>query len=143
MKESIQRAYAYMMGQKVKMGIGQQIDTTDFHVEAIDLLSNHVPCEAGMALVVAVYSAIKKSSVLAGLVILGDISIQGNIKSLRSLAEGFRRHYGELAIQLGFTLPADWQDKSPTIPIEEWGPKLDAFTAGLTRLLKLESTTSP
>ena len=66
MKESIQRAYAYMMGQKVKMGIGQQIDTTDFHVEAIDLLSNHVPCEAGMALVVAVYSAIKKSSVLAG-----------------------------------------------------------------------------
>ena len=87
MKESIQRAYAYMMGQKVKMGIGQQIDTTDFHVEAIDLLSNHVPCEAGMALVVAVYSAIKKASVLAGLVILGDISIQGNIKSLRSLAE--------------------------------------------------------
>jgi len=87
MKESIQRAYAYLMGQKVKMGIGQQIDTTDFHVEAIDLLSNHVPCEAGMALVVAVYSAIKKSSVLAGLVILGDISIQGNIKSLRSLSE--------------------------------------------------------
>ena len=87
MKESIQRAFAYLMGQKVKMGIGQQIDTTDFHVEAIDLLSNHVPCEAGMALVVAVYSAIKKSSVLAGLVILGDISIQGNIKSLRSLAE--------------------------------------------------------
>jgi transcriptional regulator with XRE-family HTH domain len=55
MKESIQRAYAYMMGQKVKVGIGRQIDTTDFHVEAIDLLSNHVPCEAGMALVVAVY----------------------------------------------------------------------------------------
>ena len=67
MKESIQRAFAYLQGQKVKMGIGQQVDTTDFHVEAIDLLSNHVPCEAGIALVVAVYSAIKKHSVLAGL----------------------------------------------------------------------------
>jgi predicted ATP-dependent Lon-type protease len=44
MKESIQRAFAYLMGQKVKMGVGQQVDTTDFHVEAIDLLSNHVPC---------------------------------------------------------------------------------------------------
>lgn len=87
MKESLQRAFAYLQGQKVKMGIGQQFDTTDFHVEAIDLLSNHVACEAGIALVVAVYSAIKKQSPLAGLLILGDLSIQGNIKALRSLAE--------------------------------------------------------
>src|SRR6266496_1420049 len=87
MRESINRAFAYLMGQKVKMGIAQQVDTTDFHVEAIDLLSNHVPCEAGIALVVAVYSAIKRQSVQAGLVILGDLSIQGNIKSVRSLAE--------------------------------------------------------
>ena len=69
------------------MGVGQQVDTTDFHVEAIDLLSNHVPCEAGIALVVAVYSALKRLPVQAGLVILGDLSIQGNIKPMRSLAE--------------------------------------------------------
>jgi ATP-dependent Lon protease len=87
MKESIQRAFAFLQGQKVKMGIGQQVDTTDFHVEAIDLLNNRVPCEAGIALVVAVYSAMKKHSVLPSLVILGDLSIQGNIKSVRSLAE--------------------------------------------------------
>src|SRR6266436_8024826 len=87
MKESIQRAFAYLQGQKSKMGIGQQIDTTDFHVEAIDLLNNRVPCEAGIALVVAVYSAVKKHSVLPGLLILGDLSIQGNIKPVRSLAE--------------------------------------------------------
>ena len=87
MRESLNRAFAYLMGHKVKMGIAQQVDTTDFHIEAIDLLTNHVPCEAGIALVVAVYSAIKKQSVLAGLVVLGDLSIQGNIKPLRSLAE--------------------------------------------------------
>jgi ATP-dependent Lon protease len=87
MRESINRAFAYLMGQKVKMGVGQQIDTTDFHVEAIDLLSNHVPCEAGIALVVAIYSALKRLPVQAGLVILGDLSIQGNIKPMRSLAE--------------------------------------------------------
>ena len=87
MKESLQRAFAFLQGQKVKMGIAQQFDTTDFHVEAIDLLSNHVPCEAGIALVVAVYSAIKRQSVLAGLVILGDLSIQGNIKAVRTLSE--------------------------------------------------------
>jgi ATP-dependent Lon protease len=87
MKESIQRAFAYLSGQKVKIGISQQVDTTDFHIEAIDLLSNRVACEAGIALIVAVYSAIKKQSVRAGLVILGDLSIQGNIKALRSLVE--------------------------------------------------------
>jgi ATP-dependent Lon protease len=87
MKESLQRAFAYLQGQKVKMGVGQQFDTTDFHIEAIDLLSNHVPCEAGIALVVAIYSAIKRQSTQAGLVILGDLSIQGNIKAMRSLAE--------------------------------------------------------
>jgi len=87
MKESLQRAFAYLQGQKVKMGIGQPFATTDFHVEAIDLLSNHVPCEAGVALVVAIYSAIKRQSVLAGLVILGDLSIQGNLKAVRSLVE--------------------------------------------------------
>ena len=36
MKESLQRAFGYMQSQKVKLGIGQQFDTTDFHVEAID-----------------------------------------------------------------------------------------------------------
>jgi ATP-dependent Lon protease len=87
MKESIQRAFAYIQGHKVNMGIAQIIDTTDFHVEAIDLLINHISCDAGIGLVVAIYSAIKKHSSLATLLILGDLSIQGNIKAVRSLAE--------------------------------------------------------
>jgi ATP-dependent Lon protease len=87
MKASIQRAFAYIQGHKVAMGIGQAVDTTDFHVEAIDLLSNRVSCEPGIALLVAVYSALKKHSALAALFILGDLSIQGNIKPVRSLVE--------------------------------------------------------
>jgi ATP-dependent Lon protease len=87
MRESINRAFAYLQGQKGKMGIAQQVNTTDFHVEAIDLLTNRVPCEAGIALVVAIYSAIKRHSVQPGLIILGDLSIQGNIKSVKSLSE--------------------------------------------------------
>lgn len=87
MKESIQRAFAYIQGHKVNMGITQAIDTTDFHVEAIDLLANHIPCDAGIGLVVAIYSALKKQSTSSALLILGDLSIQGNIKAVRSLAE--------------------------------------------------------
>ncbi|MCR4398829.1 MAG: protease Lon-related BREX system protein BrxL [Firmicutes bacterium] len=87
MKDAVQRAFAYLQGHKVNMGIGQAMDTMDFHVEAIDLLGNKIPCEAGVALVVAVYSAVKKRPVLSGLLILGDLSIQGNIKPVLSLAE--------------------------------------------------------
>src|SRR3989442_16041064 len=87
MKESIQRAFAYTHGHKVNMGIAQAVDTTDFYVEAIDLLINHIPCDAGIGLVAAIYSAIKKHSSLAALLILGDLSIQGSIKAVRSLAE--------------------------------------------------------
>ncbi|MFQ5794764.1 MAG: protease Lon-related BREX system protein BrxL [Candidatus Bipolaricaulia bacterium] len=87
MKESIQRAFAYIQGHKVDMGIAQTLDTTDFHVEAIDLLTNRISCDAGIALVVAIYSAIKKQAALPGLLVLGDLSIQGNIKAVRFLAE--------------------------------------------------------
>jgi ATP-dependent Lon protease len=87
MKESIQRAFAYLQGHKVEMGIGQALDTTDFHIEAIDLLANRVPCEAGIAFIVAMYSAIKHQPTLPALVVLGDLSIQGNIKPVRSLVE--------------------------------------------------------
>ncbi|MGV8119618.1 MAG: protease Lon-related BREX system protein BrxL [Candidatus Xenobiia bacterium LiM19] len=87
MKESIQRAFAYLQSHKVDLAIARVFDTSDFHVEAIDLLNNHIVCEAGMALIIAIYSVIKAHSSLPALLILGDISIQGNIKPLKSLAE--------------------------------------------------------
>ena len=87
MKESLQRAFAYLQGNKVAMGIAQALDTTDFHVEAIDLLVNHVVCEAGIALIIAIHSAIKRQPALPAMLVMGDLSIQGNIKPLRSLAE--------------------------------------------------------
>lgn len=87
MKGSLQRAFAYLQTQKVKMGIGNQFDATDFHIEAIDLLGNHVLSEAGIAAVVAVFSALKRQSVLAGMLVLGDLTIQGTIKALPTLAE--------------------------------------------------------
>lgn len=87
MKESIQRAFAYLQGHKVQLGLAQAIDTTDFHIEAIDLLANHIPCDAGIGLVIAIYSALKKHATLPALLILGDLSIQGNIKAVKSLVE--------------------------------------------------------
>jgi ATP-dependent Lon protease len=90
MKESLLRAFGYLQAHKSQFGIAQLFDTTDFHVEAIDLLTNRVPAEAGIAFVVAVHSALKRQPVLPALVVLGDLTIQGNLKPTRSLAEPLR-----------------------------------------------------
>lgn len=87
MRESIQRAFGYLQSNKVRLGIAHDFDITDFHVEAIDLLQNRVCCECGMALIVAIISALKRLPAQPALVILGDISIQGNIKGVRTLVE--------------------------------------------------------
>lgn len=90
MKESFSRAYAYLQGHKKEVGIAQSVDTTDFHVEAIDLLANHVSCDIGVALFVAIYSALQKRPALPALVVVGDMSVQGNIKPEGSLLDVLR-----------------------------------------------------
>jgi ATP-dependent Lon protease len=87
MKDCLNRAFGYLQGHKVKLGVGGAFDTSDMHVEVIDLLANRISCEAGIAFLVALISALRKTPVAPGLVILGDLSIMGNIKSVYSLAE--------------------------------------------------------
>ncbi len=87
MRDCLHRAFGYLQGHKVAMGLGSVFDTTDLHVEVIDLLANRIVCEAGIAFLVAMVSALRKTPVVAGMVILGDLSIQGNIKAVYSLAE--------------------------------------------------------
>lgn len=60
---------------------------SDHHAEVIDLLGNRVNAEIGVAFFVAAYSALRKSPVTAALLVLGDMSVQGNNKPLRSLTE--------------------------------------------------------
>lgn len=87
MKESVQRAFSYLQAKKTELGIARDLDVSDLHVEVIDLLSNRVDAEIGIAFFVACYSAFKKAAVSPALLVLGDMSVQGNVKPLRSLTE--------------------------------------------------------
>jgi ATP-dependent Lon protease len=87
MKESIQRAFSYVQSKKGELGIARDLDVSDLHVEVIDLLGNRVEAEIGVAFYVACASALKKTPVAPALLLLGDMSVQGNIKPLRSLTE--------------------------------------------------------
>ena len=87
MKESISRAFSYMQSRKTELGIARDMDTADMHVEVIDLLGNRVEAEVGVAFYVACYSALRTAPVSPALLVLGDMSVQGNIKPIRSLVE--------------------------------------------------------
>jgi len=87
MKESLQRAFSYVQSKKSELGVARDLDVSDLHVEAIDLLANRVEAELGIAFFVACYSALRKAPVVPALLVLGDMSVQGNIKPLRSLSE--------------------------------------------------------
>lgn len=87
MKESVQRAFSYLQAKKTELGIARDFDVSDVHVEVMDLLGNRVEAELGVAFFVACYSALRKAPVSPALLILGDLSVQGNIKPLRSLVE--------------------------------------------------------
>lgn len=86
-KECVGRAFGYLQGHKAVLGVASAFDATDLHLELIDLLGNHVEMDAGIAFLVAMVSALRKVPAAAGLVILGDLSIQGSIKAVHTLAE--------------------------------------------------------
>jgi ATP-dependent Lon protease len=90
MKESVQRAFSYLQAKKNELGVARELDTSDLHVEVLDLLGNRVDADIGVAFFVAAYSALRKAPVSPALLVLGDMSVQGNIKALRSLVEPLR-----------------------------------------------------
>ena len=49
MKESIYRAFSYLLANKHAFGVGREVDASDFHVEVIDLIGNKVEAELGVA----------------------------------------------------------------------------------------------
>ena len=95
MKESVQRAFSYLQAKKSELGIARDLDTSDLHVEVIDLLGNRVEAELGVAFFVACYSTLRKSARHPALLVLGDMSVQGNIKPLRSLTEPLQSRDGQ------------------------------------------------
>lgn len=87
LREACQRTFSYVQTHKGELGLGREIDTHDFFVEGVDLLGSKVSCEAGVAFFVALISALRRAQVAGATVVLGGLSIQGNITGLPSLSE--------------------------------------------------------
>ena len=87
MKESIITAYDYMRANKNQLSIERDIGSYDYHVQIVDLMQSKEGAQAGVAFFVALYSLLQDKTPLASLVVLGEMTIQGNIIATRSLLE--------------------------------------------------------
>ncbi|OPY73256.1 MAG: Lon protease [Syntrophorhabdus sp. PtaU1.Bin002] len=87
LKESLNRAFSYLQSVKDKLGLTQMLAQRDLYAEAVDLSGGRLDCPCGVAFFAAIISAIRSRQVQAGTVILGDLTIQGNIKGPSSIIE--------------------------------------------------------
>jgi ATP-dependent Lon protease len=72
---------------KEKLGLTPLLTQKDIYAEAIDLSGGKVDCPCGVAFFAAMISVIRNRRVQAGTVILGDLTIQGNIRGPASIME--------------------------------------------------------
>jgi ATP-dependent Lon protease len=63
------------------------VSVTEAAISGFRQLGNRLEAEIGIAFFVAAYSALRKAPVSPALLVLGDMSVQGNIKLLGSLTE--------------------------------------------------------
>ncbi len=87
MRDSILTAFDYIKANKARLGIERDIESYDFHVQIVDLMQSKGGSQAGVAFFVALYSLLQDKSAQAGLVVLGEMTIQGNILPLRTMVE--------------------------------------------------------
>jgi ATP-dependent Lon protease len=59
----------------------------DIYAEAVDLSGARIECACGIAFFVAIMSALQNRRVQAGTVVMGDLTVQGNLKGVSSITE--------------------------------------------------------
>ncbi len=87
LKESLNRAFSYLQNVKDKLGLTPMLAQKDIYAEAVDLSGGRIECPCGVAFFAAMISYVRNRHVQAGTVILGDLTIQGNIKGPSSITE--------------------------------------------------------
>jgi len=87
LKESLNLAFSYLQNVKDKLALTELLAQKDIYAEAVDLSGGRIECPCGVAFFAAMISAIRNRQVQAGTVILGDLTIQGNIKGPASITE--------------------------------------------------------
>ncbi|MGQ9910186.1 MAG: protease Lon-related BREX system protein BrxL [Candidatus Flexifilum sp.] len=90
LRQSITTAFDYARANAHMLGIQQELDVNDFHVQVVNLSHTKESADASVGLFIALYSLLRSKPVLPGLAVIGEMTIQGHILPLQSLIEPLR-----------------------------------------------------
>jgi len=122
LKESLNRAWSYLRSVEDRMGLAPQLAQKDMVAEAIDLSGGRVEAACGVGFFAAMVSAVTQRRVQAGTVVLGDLTIQGNIKAPSSITEVLQMAMENGAFRV--VLPTSNKSQVGALP-EDLADKLD------------------
>jgi ATP-dependent Lon protease len=127
LKESLNRAVSYLQLVKDKLGLTPLLAQRDICAEAVDLSGARIECPCGVAFYVAVMSAIQNRRTQAGTVVMGDLTIQGNLKGVPSITEPLQVALENGALRV--LVPISNKSQFGALP-EETVEKLDVIFYG-------------
>jgi len=127
LKESLNRAVSYLDSVKDRLGLTPLLAQKDICAEAVDLSGGRIEAACGVAFFVALMSAIQNRRIQAGTVVMGDLTIQGNLKGAPSITEPLQMALENGAIRA--LVPISNKSQFSALP-EETVEKLDVIFYG-------------
>ena len=127
LKESLNRAVSYLDSVKDRLSLTPLLAQKDICAEAVDLSGARIEAACGVAFFVALMSAIQNRRIQAGTVVMGDLTIQGNLKGVPSITEPLQMALENGAIRA--LVPISNKSQFSALP-EETVEKLDVIFYG-------------
>lgn len=86
-RESVITAFDFMRSRSHELGLSPELEHSDYHVQIIGLSSGENDGDASVPFFVALYSLLKNKPAAPALIIVGALTIQGNLAPVRFLTE--------------------------------------------------------
>jgi len=86
-RDAIDTAHTYLKSQSSRLGVGKSPSDYDLHVQLVNLMGAREGSETGVAVFVALVSALVGKPAVESLVVLGEMSIRGGLQKVSLLTE--------------------------------------------------------
>jgi len=86
-RDAIETAHTYLKSQSSRLGLSKKPDDYDLHVQLVNLMGAKEGSEIGVAVFVAMVSALLGKPMMESLVVLGEMSLRGGLLKVDSLTE--------------------------------------------------------
>jgi len=114
MKENVRTAYDYIKAQATTLDVEKKLEEYDIHIQLVNLMQAKEAKQTGVAFFLSMLSALNERSLPVATVVIGDMSVKGNILPLDNTAESIQiihENGGEKAI-----LPSEAKNKLDLVP---------------------------